>query len=175
MLQTTIITFLQSITQFISPEILIFCARYIAWLFFGLFIIFLMKEIIIHIYRGQHVHVRKIFYALFFSGIIAFSVQWIAKKLITAERPFISGIHSLYQYGGYDSFPSGHAIVFMTLAVTVYLFHKTWGKFFIGLALIIGIFRIVVGIHWPIDILVGWIIGIIIAYCSVRFIKKITK
>lgn len=174
-LQIATISFLQKISQPIPVELSIFFARYLAWVFCVILVFFVMRELVVHAFKRQRAHLRKVIYALPFSVVVAFFIQWFAKFLIHFGRPFTVGIQSFYEYGGYDSFPSGHALVFMSLAVTVFKFHKIWGSLFILLAIIIGIFRVVVGVHWPLDIIVGWITGVIIGALSVRFIKKIAS
>lgn len=57
------------------------------------------------------------------------------------------------------SFPSDHAIFFFALAAVFYFIDRKWFKyFFIGAALM-GIARVFVGVHYPLDILMGAIIG----------------
>ncbi len=70
------------------------------------------------------------------------------------------------------SFPSSHASALFALAVTVRLHHKRVGDVLIFLALVNGFARVAVGVHWPIDILGGIVVGIIsalIAHAFVRF------
>jgi undecaprenyl-diphosphatase len=59
------------------------------------------------------------------------------------------------------SFPSGHAAFAFGLATIVYLYNKKWGVVFFILAFLVSIARVFVGVHWPSDILVGAIIGIL--------------
>lgn len=172
LLQITFISFLQNMSRYFPSEVSIFFAKYLAWVFCGLLIMFIMKELVVHLFKREDRHVRKILFSIGISAIISFFTQWLAKLLIYSGRPFTTGVYSYYQYGGHDSFPSGHALVFMALAVTVFKFHKYWGVMFIIMAIIIGIFRIIVGIHWPVDILIGWLLGVIIGILSAHFIKK---
>lgn len=92
-------------------------------------------------------------FALLFSHII--------KILVQAPRPFIvlSNINELFLYGSYDSFPSGHATFFSALAIAIFMYHRKMGIFFMCGAVLIGLARIIVGIHFPIDIFVGFILG----------------
>jgi len=57
----------------------------------------------------------------------------------------------------------------MALAFAIFLTHKKVGYWFMFFALLIGIARIIVGVHFPIDILGGFILGALIAYL-VRFV-----
>lgn len=68
------------------------------------------------------------------------------------------------------SFPSGHAMVsmlaWMTLAsIAVRFIESHRVRVFIlaaafGLAILIGITRIYLGVHWPSDVLAGWFLGV---------------
>lgn len=80
------------------------------------------------------------------------------------------------------SFPSGHAmnsaVVYLTMAVLLARGQKQRGArlYIIGvgvmLTLMIGLSRIYLGVHWPTDVLVGWIFGAswaaLLAYAAAR-------
>lgn len=102
---------------------------------------------------------------VFFSGIMAWVLAYILKILIHTPRPFdiLPNVNSLFPETGY-AFPSGHATFFMALAFAIFFYHKKVGYVFIFLALLIGIARIVSGVHFPIDILGGFILGSTIAF-----------
>lgn len=85
----------------------------------------------------------------------------------------------LVPHGSYvftDSFPSGHsmmsAVVYLSIGMLLARAHETTAMkmYFIGtavfLALIIGISRIYLGVHWPSDVLAGWVAG---AICAMIF------
>jgi membrane-associated phospholipid phosphatase len=63
------------------------------------------------------------------------------------------------------SFPSGHAMVSSALACSVvYILWRTrWRWWAIGLgliyALVIGLTRLYLGVHYPTDVLAGWLVG----------------
>lgn len=102
------------------------------------------------------------------------------------SRPFVNNpnVHQLIFHETSSSFPSGHATAFFALATAVYLFsyfddlleedrktYKKWGIVFFISSILMGIARIIAGVHWPLDILAGAIIGIFSAF----FICKIFK
>lgn len=92
-------------------------------------------------------------------------LAWIIAKSIKffyiAPRPFLvlDDVHQLIDYGGNDAFPSGHATFFSALGVAVYFYHKRIGIAYLVGALLIALSRVVVGVHWPLDIFVGYILG----------------
>ena len=75
-------------------------------------------------------------------------------------RPFeIYGFVPLIPESG-ASFPSGHMTFFFALAMAVWYADRKWGVWYFVLAALMGIARIYVGVHWPLDILGGVVIGI---------------
>jgi len=118
----------------------------------------------------------KEIFLVFFSGIFAWCLASVIKIITTISRPVMQfpDIFPLISKTDF-SFPSGHATFYMALAFALFFSHKKVGYLFISFALLIGIARIIVGVHFPIDILAGFLIGIITAY-FVRFLyNKINK
>jgi undecaprenyl-diphosphatase len=111
---------------------------------------------------------KEILYS-FFVGITAWILATLLKLAIGLDRPFhiISQTEPLFSKTDY-SFPSGHATFFMALAFSIYFYHKKAGLVFITLAVLIGLARIAAGVHFPADILGGFILGALVAY----FLKK---
>lgn len=107
---------------------------------------------------------------VFFSGILAWFFDYLLKLLFHTARPFdiFPQVTSLFHETDY-AFPSGHATFFMAIAIALFLNHKKVGYMFIFFALIIGIARIIAGVHFPIDILGGFILGSAIAF----FLKNV--
>lgn len=106
---------------------------------------------------------KEIFHS-FIAGISAWCVAYGLKYLFHTPRPFnlLANVHSVFPESGF-AFPSGHATFFMALAVSIFFFHKKAGYWFMVFALVIGIARIAGGVHFPIDILGGYIIGALVA------------
>lgn len=86
------------------------------------------------------------------------------KILIAYPRPFETLLNSqlLVSIKGGDSFPSGHAALTMALATTVYLRHKKLGVLLYAFALMVAFSRLYVGVHYPLDVLVGMLIGLLV-------------
>ncbi len=107
---------------------------------------------------------------VFFSGILAWFLAYGLKYLFHAGRPSLVLPKVIPLISETDfSFPSGHATFFMALAFAIFFSHKKAGYWFIFFALIIGIARITAGVHFPIDILGGYVLGFAIAF----FLKNV--
>ncbi len=110
---------------------------------------------------------RKVY--LFSEGALAIIL---ARGLVTEAihffyhhpRPFVFyGFTPLISESGW-SFPSGHAAWFFALAFVVWYANRKWGWWFFALATIMGVARIYVGVHWPLDIAGGAAIGLLCAW-----------
>lgn len=70
---------------------------------------------------------------------------------------------------GWSSMPSDHASLFFGFAVALFLIHRPAGLFLMLWAICVSSLpRIVVGLHWPSDIVVGWIVGAGVALLLMR-------
>lgn len=107
----------------------------------------------------------KNLYFVFSSSVVAWIITDVLKSMIAHPRPFIvfENLKPLFLHGGMDSFPSGHATFFGALSVSLYLINKKVGMYFMLGALLVGFSRIAGGVHFPVDILFGYIIGISVA------------
>lgn len=111
------------------------------------------------------------FILLCFSGGFAwFFTKFIAKFFFHTFRPFVifPQVHSLFAETGY-AFPSGHTTTAAAIAFAIFFTNKKAGYVFIFFALLIGMTRIAAGVHFPIDILGGFILGAMVAY----FVKNV--
>ncbi|MDO8557451.1 MAG: phosphatase PAP2 family protein [Candidatus Jorgensenbacteria bacterium] len=83
---------------------------------------------------------------------------------IARPRPFLElGFNPLFMDTG-AAFPSRHAITLFIIALIVFSSNRKWGYWFFGFALINGLARIYAGVHWPADILGGFILAAICFY-----------
>ncbi len=96
--------------------------------------------------------------------LVALYVKGI-KNLINVPRPLsvlsAADFHVIGAPYRFNSFPSGHAAVATALAATFCLFYKQkWLRaLLVVVALLIGLSRIAMGLHWVTDVLVGLLGG----------------
>ncbi len=107
----------------------------------------------------------------------AYIVVRILKELFKISRPFEgeNGIQSLFLHSGGDSFPSGHATAFAALATVIYFHNKKLGIIFWVIAILISLSRVIAGVHYPIDIAVGLLIGGLFGLMMNKTWRKLEK
>ncbi len=135
----------------------IFFAQYLPYLMVGVFLILAYYQV------GWR---RKLY--VFAEGAVAIMIS---RGLVTEiirffyhhERPF-SFFHfvPLIPEAGW-SFPSGHMAWFFALSMAVWYFNRRWGIAYVFLSALMGLARIYVGVHWPLDILGGAVVGVLSA------------
>lgn len=109
---------------------------------------------------------KKVIFISLGSAIVArFAFVAMFRYLIYSPRPFLvlENVNVIMNHQYESSFPSGHATFYFALATGVYLYNKKAGWIYLVLAGLLGIARIFVSVHWPLDILVGAGLGIVTA------------
>lgn len=115
---------------------------------------------------------KKEILLVFFSSFLAYFSSEILKYLFHTARPFLilPNVQALITESS-NAFPSGHSAFFSALAFSILFLHKKAGYIFMSFAFLIGVARITVGVHFPIDILGGFVLGVTTSY-FVAFIAK---
>lgn len=143
-------------------SLIVFFGQYLAYILAVIFLLIVFKN--------------KNWRMLIIGAISVFLSRFVITEIIRhfyfVSRPFLNpAVHQLIFHETSGSFPSGHAAIFFALAMALYFFYKRWSILFFVFAILMGIARIIAGIHWPLDILGGAIIGIFSAY----FVYKISQ
>ncbi|MFQ5480326.1 MAG: phosphatase PAP2 family protein [Thermodesulfobacteriota bacterium] len=106
------------------------------------------------------------------------------KEVFMRVRPchVLEGARVLTGCGGSYSFPSGHATNIFAALVLLSLRYKKYTPFFLFCASLVAYSRVYVGVHYPLDVIGGAIIGAIIATTwhfldkkGLKAIKKVIK
>lgn len=130
------------------------------------------------VYKYKTKAFAYLLYILIAFALADFISASIIKPLVGRMRPCHSlTLHArlvLGHCGGKWCFPSTHATNHLSIALSVVLaniFTKKWINFlWIFWALSIGFAQIYVGVHYPSDVLAGFILGTILAYLNYHFI-----
>jgi undecaprenyl-diphosphatase len=121
-----------------------------------------------HVQSGKLICLRCYEHFTIIVGVALFArlLAEVVKVLAHAARPFITfagKVVPLVQESGFSSFPSGHATLMFALALGVYSYNRRWGIVMFAFAFLISAARIVAGVHYPLDILVGALLGLFIS------------
>ncbi len=109
-------------------------------------------------------------------ALIAWFVVMLIKYVHPEGRPFTGdlGLVPLVNVSDpFGSFPSGHAAAFGALAGAMLgnKFHA-W-KWYLLAAVLIALARVAVGVHWPLDIIVGLFFGFFVGFFVARPLQMI--
>ncbi len=103
--------------------------------------------------------------------IVIASIVTLIKVIVRRRRP--SGQRSIATMTlDQHSFPSGHAARTIGLAVVLSPIVPQSAPWSIGWAILIGIARIVVGVHYLSDVIAGWIMGFIMGIILRSFFQQ---
>ena len=100
------------------------------------------------------------------------------KNIVDRPRPYtqIPDLRLLVKEADDASFPSGHSCsAFAVAVVCLKKLPKKIGVPLVILAAAIALSRLYVGIHYPTDVLVGSVLGIIIALAAVKLVETAEK
>jgi undecaprenyl-diphosphatase len=87
----------------------------------------------------------------------------------------LENVRLLVSCGGKHGFPSNHATNTFAAAVTFAFFYRRYAAIFFALSFLVGFSRIVVGVHYPGDVLGGFLLGGAIAAVSLAVYQKLEK
>jgi membrane-associated phospholipid phosphatase len=97
------------------------------------------------------------------SAVVALLVNAVLGHLWYHARPFADHPKQtvlLVHHGADNSFPSDHASVAFAVAFAVLMFHRRLGIVLVAVAVGVGLDRIFVGVHYPIDVLTSVFVGL---------------
>jgi len=153
-------------------------------IFFGVGVFLLYRSGVYKRENFNKIVIKKLildFLIIFGPAFVAFLFATILKEIIQTDRSFVqfNKITPLFNPNQEYSFPSTHATIFSALAFNIFFVNKKvglptqTGYVFMFFALLIGLARIIAGVHFPIDIFGGFILGGIVSYTFAYFIKNV--
>lgn len=134
---------------------------------YGIYLTILLMLILA--FKGKLEEKKALILAIF-SLPIAIILIKVIHLFYYEPRPFVSlHLTPLIQQSADASFPSRHATVMAVIAFSYIYYKSKWSPVFLLLMILIGISRIYVGVHYPVDVIAGFIVGII-SVIIIRFL-----
>lgn len=96
-----------------------------------------------------------------FTGLTGLGLYKLMKTRLMRERPFVSDTDILLGGQPLDrhSFPSGHTLHAVAFTIIAVAWFPGLAGVLVPLALLIGASRVVLGLHYPSDVVIGALIG----------------
>jgi undecaprenyl-diphosphatase len=105
-------------------------------------------------------------------GLVGVAIYKYLKARLVRQRPYIAlstitlGTAPLDVY----SFPSGHTLHAVSFSLVVLSYYPQLAWLVIPFSTLVAMSRVVLGLHYPTDVLAGALIGAALAYVSLLFI-----
>ncbi len=121
--------------------------------------------VLLVIVRARDRRGRELAFACLVCAVLAVVLSMVVLFALNSAffrpRPFTSQHVRLLFYHNTDSaFPSNAATLSFALAFAVLLFDRRVGAVMVGLACYLGLSRVLVGIHYPLDVISGALLGL---------------
>ena len=157
----------------------IFFAQYFEYVLIFCVILFLflptrfsLPRLIEKIQRNWLVGAQAIFAAI----VSRFVFTEIIRYVLPISRPFVDNdVNLLIYHIASPSFPSGHAAFYFALSAVIFFKNRKAGIAAFGASFLICMARVFCGIHWPLDIVVGFVVGIYTVYLMIVLGLKLRK
>ncbi|MGE7917134.1 undecaprenyl-diphosphatase [Lysinibacillus xylanilyticus] len=109
-----------------------------------------------------------------FTCLLGLALNAILHFVYYHPRPFVTHhVHQLVPHAVDSSFVSDHAVLVFSVACTLLLRKDSWKYPVLVWAIIVGISRIFVGVHYPADVIGGALLSLGASIVVMQFSKKL--
>jgi len=141
--------------------------------------IFRIPAILLGIFLWLKKETRPIAIILLTAVLASMIVTFLIKELVHRPRPYImlglTAADMLVQTSPTVSFPSGHTATAFTTATVISYFFRKWIVPALTLALMAGLARIYLIVHYPSDMVAGACVGILVALTVIYVAQKLQE
>jgi undecaprenyl-diphosphatase len=137
-------------------DLMEFCAQDIVWI---------MLAVMAGLWlTGKQSNQKLVFYSFLSASIALLIASQILSPLVNHARPFVEHrIHQLIPHAPDASFPSDHSTLAFALAFSIIFVKRRLGTVMLALAILTGIARVYVGVHYPGDIFGAIVLSFVIS------------
>ena len=129
--------------------------------FFGSTEFSIVFFIVLFFIRKQTAELEYLFWVSLFSITICGFITYALKRTFNRVRPYMTLDDLSTNKIGIDnySFPSGHTSAAFSIATAISICFPSLSAIVLSIATLVGISRMYLGVHYPTDILAGFVIG----------------
>ncbi len=144
---------------------IIFLAEYLHWV--------IVATVLVFGFLSTPAQRKRMVTLTVLAAPIALIIDRVLNKIIISPRPFVEGgFVPLVQHSADNGFPSEHTLLVLFIACTVWVFNRKLGIILLFAGLLVGVGRILAGIHSPLDILGSAMIALVAVSGSVWILKR---
>lgn len=110
------------------------------------------------------------------SAALALVIGVVIAQIVDRSRPFVdhaASVHRLIPHAADSGFPSDHATASFAIATALLLRHRGLGLVALAGAALLSVGRVVLGVHYPTDVLAGAALGAASAFAVARVAGRV--
>lgn len=108
--------------------------------------------------------------------LLVFLVDFLFKLFFFRQRPFsVYEVNLLVDHLQTASFPSRHTDLAFAVAQSIFFANRKQGIIALSVAFLVGLSRVFVGVHYPSDVGVGALLGIVGAFAANKVVDHVWR